>query len=219
MRGPAGPVALMRRRRWRGDPLAAEWTWGLVAVAGLAMVKRYQSFLIAILGRIRNSSSRPKLAVLEAIVSAAGDGGGALAGGLLGVAGGGGDAAGIQDSLSARSSPAPLPLVLGRGHGVAVDARRRADPGEHGGLRGGGEPRPRADPRDFCRTANVRRGCTRWPSWERAGAWTWRGGWLWFCTPIFRRHWDERLTRRKWLAGGAGCEAQAPVLAAGAAVA
>ena len=41
--------AVIRAPLLRGDPLAAEWTWGLVAVAALAIVKRYQSFLIAVL--------------------------------------------------------------------------------------------------------------------------------------------------------------------------
>ena len=36
-------------RSLKDDPLAAEWTWGLVAVAGLTLVKRYESFLIAVL--------------------------------------------------------------------------------------------------------------------------------------------------------------------------
>ena len=31
------------------SPFAAEWTWGLVAVAGLAILKRYQDFQISVL--------------------------------------------------------------------------------------------------------------------------------------------------------------------------
>ena len=39
-----------------GDPLAREWTWGLVAVAGLTLVKRYESFLSPSSGRTGSSS-------------------------------------------------------------------------------------------------------------------------------------------------------------------
>ena len=41
--------AWLRAPGLEGDPLAAEWTWGLAVVAALTLVKRYESFLIAIL--------------------------------------------------------------------------------------------------------------------------------------------------------------------------
>jgi O-antigen/teichoic acid export membrane protein len=53
------------------DPLAAEWTWGLVAVAGLTLVKRYETFLIAVLRAHREFVLTTELDLLEAIVSAA----------------------------------------------------------------------------------------------------------------------------------------------------
>ena len=53
-----------------GDPFGAEWTWGLVAVAGLALVKRYESFLIAVLRAHREFVLTTELDVLEALVSA-----------------------------------------------------------------------------------------------------------------------------------------------------
>ena len=51
------------------DPLAAEWTWGLVAVAGLALLKRYESFLIAVLRAHQEFALTTKLDVFEALVS------------------------------------------------------------------------------------------------------------------------------------------------------
>ncbi len=53
-----------------GDPLAAEWTWGLVAVAGLALIKRYESFLIAVLRAHQQFALTTELDILEALVSA-----------------------------------------------------------------------------------------------------------------------------------------------------
>jgi O-antigen/teichoic acid export membrane protein len=54
----------------RGDPLAAEWTWGLVAVAALALVKRYESFLIAVLRAHQEFALTTRLDVVESSVSA-----------------------------------------------------------------------------------------------------------------------------------------------------
>jgi O-antigen/teichoic acid export membrane protein len=54
-----------------GDPLAAEWTWGLVGVAGLALLKRYESFLIAVLRAHQEFVLTTKLDILEAIASIA----------------------------------------------------------------------------------------------------------------------------------------------------
>ncbi len=53
-----------------GDPLAAEWTWGLVAVAGLAIIRRYESFLIAVLRAHQEFALTTRLDILESIVSA-----------------------------------------------------------------------------------------------------------------------------------------------------
>lgn len=53
------------------DPLAAEWTWGLVAVAGLALVKRYESFLVAILRAHGEFVLTAELDVVESLASAA----------------------------------------------------------------------------------------------------------------------------------------------------
>ena len=52
-----------------GDPRAAEWTWGLVAVAGLALLKRYESFLIAVLRACQEFELTTRLDVFEALVS------------------------------------------------------------------------------------------------------------------------------------------------------
>jgi O-antigen/teichoic acid export membrane protein len=52
-----------------GDPLAAEWTWGLVAVAALALLKRYESFLIAVLRAHREFVLTTELDVFEALAS------------------------------------------------------------------------------------------------------------------------------------------------------
>jgi O-antigen/teichoic acid export membrane protein len=51
------------------DPLAREWTWGLVAIAALAILKRYESFLIAILRAHREFALTTRLDVFEALVS------------------------------------------------------------------------------------------------------------------------------------------------------
>jgi O-antigen/teichoic acid export membrane protein len=73
-----------------GDPRAAEWTWGLVAVAGLALLKRYESFLIAVLRAHQEFELTTGLDVFESLVSIVAVGAGlALAGfwGLLGAVG------------------------------------------------------------------------------------------------------------------------------------
>ncbi len=51
------------------DPLASEWTWGLVVVAGLALLKRYESFLIAILRARQEFAVTAQVDVIEALVS------------------------------------------------------------------------------------------------------------------------------------------------------
>jgi O-antigen/teichoic acid export membrane protein len=62
--------AWLRVRLLKGDPLAAEWTWGLVAVAGLTLVKRYESFLIAVLRAHREFVLTTELDILESLLSA-----------------------------------------------------------------------------------------------------------------------------------------------------
>jgi O-antigen/teichoic acid export membrane protein len=69
----------------KGDPLAAEWTWGLVAMAGLTLLKRYESFLIAVLRAHREFVLTTELDVLEALVSAAAIAAGLLLGGFWGL--------------------------------------------------------------------------------------------------------------------------------------
>ena len=69
----------------KDDPLAAEWTWGLVAVAGLTLVKRYESFLIAVLRAHREFVLTTELDVLEALVSAAAFAAGLALGGFWGL--------------------------------------------------------------------------------------------------------------------------------------
>src|SRR5262249_18824403 len=53
------------------DSLAAEWTWGLAAIAGLAIIKPYESFLIAVLRAHQEFTLTTELGVLESLVSAA----------------------------------------------------------------------------------------------------------------------------------------------------
>lgn len=61
--------AWLRRPLLTGDPLAAEWTWGLVVIAGLTLVKRYESFMIAILRAHREFGLTTELDILESLVS------------------------------------------------------------------------------------------------------------------------------------------------------
>lgn len=53
-----------------GDPLAREWTWGLVLMAALVPLKRYQDFLIAVLRAHQQFTLTTTLAVIDALVSA-----------------------------------------------------------------------------------------------------------------------------------------------------
>jgi O-antigen/teichoic acid export membrane protein len=53
----------------KGDPLAVEWTWGLVAVAGLTLLKRYESFLIAVLRARQEFLVTSQVDVVESLVS------------------------------------------------------------------------------------------------------------------------------------------------------
>ncbi len=63
--------AWIRRPLLAGDPLAAEWTWGLVAVAGLAILRRYESFLIAVLRARQEFALTSQVDIVEALVSIA----------------------------------------------------------------------------------------------------------------------------------------------------
>jgi O-antigen/teichoic acid export membrane protein len=68
-------LALIAWAAWRapglgGDPLAAEWTWGLVATAGLALIKRYETFLVAVLRARGEFLLTSELDVVEAVASA-----------------------------------------------------------------------------------------------------------------------------------------------------
>ncbi len=61
--------AWLRRPLLAGDALAAEWTWGLVAIAGLTLLKRYESFLIAVLRARQEFVVTAQVDVVEALVS------------------------------------------------------------------------------------------------------------------------------------------------------
>jgi O-antigen/teichoic acid export membrane protein len=63
--------AWLRSPSVAGDPLAVEWTWGLVAIAGLALIKRYQDFLISVLRAYQEFALTTRMAVLDSLVSAA----------------------------------------------------------------------------------------------------------------------------------------------------
>ena len=77
--------AAIRAPLLRGDPLAAEWTWGLIAVAGLAIVQRYLSFLVAVLRSHQEFGITTSVDIVEAVASAALIAGGVWVAGLWGV--------------------------------------------------------------------------------------------------------------------------------------
>ena len=79
--------AFLRRPLLEGDPLAAEWTWGLAAVAGLALLKRYESFLIAVLRARGEFAATLEVDVVEALVSIVAVSVGVWLAGLAGVLG------------------------------------------------------------------------------------------------------------------------------------
>jgi O-antigen/teichoic acid export membrane protein len=62
--------ALVRRPLLAGDPLGSEWTWGLVAIAGLTLLQRHMSFLIALLRAHQEFGIATELDVIEAAASA-----------------------------------------------------------------------------------------------------------------------------------------------------
>jgi O-antigen/teichoic acid export membrane protein len=61
--------AWLRVANLADDPLAAEWTFGLIAVAGLALIKRYESFLVAILRAHEEFALTAELDVVESTAS------------------------------------------------------------------------------------------------------------------------------------------------------
>jgi O-antigen/teichoic acid export membrane protein len=63
--------AWLRAPLVEGDALAAEWTWGLAAVAALTLLKRYESFLIAVLRARQEFNVTAQVDVVEALVSIA----------------------------------------------------------------------------------------------------------------------------------------------------
>jgi O-antigen/teichoic acid export membrane protein len=93
------------RRAWLADdPLAAEWTWGLAAVAGLTLLKRYESFLTAVLRAHREFALTTELDVLDAVVSLIAFTAGLAVGGFWGLLGAVGIILGLKIAyLHARS--------------------------------------------------------------------------------------------------------------------
>lgn len=97
--------AWLRSPLLAGDPLAAEWTWGLVAVAGLTLVKRYESYLIAVLRAHREFVLTTKLDILESTVSIVAVGGGLWLAGFWGLLGSVGAILGIKIAYLHASHP------------------------------------------------------------------------------------------------------------------
>lgn len=69
-------IGLVAWSLWRApavaaDPLAAEWTGGLIAVAALAILKRQESFLIAVLRAQHEFALTTRVDVLESVVMVA----------------------------------------------------------------------------------------------------------------------------------------------------
>ena len=62
--------ALYRSAYVPDAPLAAEWTWGLAAVAGLTLIKRYETFLVAILRAHGEFTLTAELDLVESLASA-----------------------------------------------------------------------------------------------------------------------------------------------------
>jgi O-antigen/teichoic acid export membrane protein len=86
-------LGLVMWAAWRapalaGTALAAEWTWGLVAMAGLCLLKRYETFLIAVLRARREFVLTARVDVLESLVSAVAVVGGLAVAGFWGLLGG-----------------------------------------------------------------------------------------------------------------------------------
>ena len=188
---------------------------GWSSVAGLALLKRYESFLIAVLRahqRVRadDEARRGRVAGLDR----RGRPGPLARRGSGGCSGRSGSSVLGQDRLPARPAPAPVPLGLGPPDGAPIDEGRPADPGQHGGLRRGPEPRPGADP-----LAGPRRRPRGRPLHDRdhgdeleprPGRADRRG-------PVYvssRRPWAGPATRSRWPGRSLrATEAQAPLLA------
>jgi O-antigen/teichoic acid export membrane protein len=62
--------AVIRLPLLKNDPFAAEWTWGLVAIAALTLLQRYLSFLIAVLRAHQEFALTTQLDVFESLASA-----------------------------------------------------------------------------------------------------------------------------------------------------
>ncbi len=62
-------IGLVAWAFFHASRLPVEWTWGLVAVAILALLKRYESFLIAVLRAYQEFELTTKLDVFESLVS------------------------------------------------------------------------------------------------------------------------------------------------------
>lgn len=63
-------LAWFRLPSLAGNAYAAEWTWGLVAMAALVPLKRYQDFLISVLRAHQEFALTTELAVLDSLLSA-----------------------------------------------------------------------------------------------------------------------------------------------------
>ena len=203
-----------------GDPLAAEWTWGLVAVAGLALLKRYESFLIAVLRAHQEFALTTELDVFESLVSVVAVALGLWLAGFWGLLGGGRRAPLVKIAYLHARHPLRFRWAWDAPTVWPADARRPADPGQHGGLRRGAEPRPRPDP-----LAGPRRRPRGGPLHDRD-----HGDELeprprrpdraWSCTPISRRRSAGPATRPRSPARPRGRpRPRRPLLAAGSAVA
>ena len=79
--------AVWRMRAAPLQPLIAEWTWGMIAVAGLALLKRHESFQIAVLRAHQEFELTTKVDLLEALVSIVAVGLGLLLAGFWGLLG------------------------------------------------------------------------------------------------------------------------------------
>ncbi len=62
--------AVVRQPLVKNDPYADQWTWGLLIVAGLAIIKRYQDFLIVVLRAHQEFPLLTRMAVLDSIAGA-----------------------------------------------------------------------------------------------------------------------------------------------------
>ncbi len=61
---------LLRAPTLQDNPLAREWTWGLMGMVALVPLKRYQDFLIAILRAHQEFALVTELAIVDALLSA-----------------------------------------------------------------------------------------------------------------------------------------------------